>query len=307
MYNEEIKRRYIAEKEKTLSVSSRYLEVQFEHAEETEIELGKDISNWTTYEIVEYFKLANFSSYETLLCLNSIFSKYTQFCLENSLVADNQNHYLEISKELLSNCVNKAIFEKKIVSREEVLGWINELPNPSDKLVLLFCYEIGKSKDFIDIVNVKSKDVDRENKTIQLLSGNKVNISDILLSTIEDCIEEDKYYSITGKGEKIVPLVDNGNIIKNYPNTSLSCSDFQKGRNIYIKFCRVFDYLGLPWMNPNALVESGKLNMIKRRAEELAMTPMDYLYSPYIKEVEHQYSCKITRSIYAKKYSEYLA
>lgn len=308
MYNEELKRRYIEEQEKILSVSSRYLEVQFEHSEETENELDKDVSNWTVYEIVEYYKLANFSSYESLLCLNSIFSKYTQFCLENSLVVDNQNHYLEISKELLLNCVNKAMLEKKIVSDDDILGWVNELPNPSDQFALLFTYETGKSRNFIDILNAKPGDINREKKTIKLTSGNEVQLSDRLIAIIDECVEEKMYYSITGKGEKKVSLVDEGFIIKNYPNmrSAETLTEFARGRNVYIRLCRIFDYIGHPWLNPNAIAESGKLHMIKERAGKLGMTQMEYLYSDKIKEVEYQYSTTITRSIFSRKYADYL-
>ena len=51
-YNEELKKRYIKEKEKILSVSSNYIDVQFRKSSEMEYELNKDISNWTTYEII---------------------------------------------------------------------------------------------------------------------------------------------------------------------------------------------------------------------------------------------------------------
>jgi hypothetical protein len=81
----------------------------------------------------------------------------------------------------------------------------------------------------------------------------------------------------------------------------------QKGRNIYIACQRMFDYLGVgSYMSPNSVVESGKLHMIKERASELGITSMQYLYSEYIKEVEMQFGCSITRSIYYKKYDEYL-
>ena len=87
----------------------------------------------------------------------------------------------------------------------------------------------------------------------------------------------------------------------------MDLSEFQKGRNIYIACQRIFEYLGVgQWMNPNSVSESGKLYMIKERAKELNITPMQYLYSNYIQEIEQQYGCSITRSVYGKKYEEYL-
>ena len=303
-FNEELKKRYLNEKEKMLSVTSNYIDVQFRKASEYEYETNKDLSNWTLYEIVEYYKILNLSSYESLLCLNSIFSQYTQFCLENSLVRDNQNHYLECTKEVLAGCINKAILDKKIVGRETILKWVEELPNPKDQFILLSLFEYGKSKDFKDIVYAKPEDV---NGNKLKLSYGTVQISDKLQNIIDDCISEDIYYSISGKGTKIMPLVNYGYIIKSYPNQNMSLSDFQKGRNIYISCQRIFDYLGIgSYMSPNSIAESGKLYMIKERSKELNMSIMNYIYSEHIKEVETQFNCTIVRSVYCKKYSEYL-
>lgn len=305
-YNKELKDRYVSEKEKSLSVTSNYIDVQFRKVSEVEYELDKDASNWTVYEIVEYYKLLSMTSYESLLCLNSIFSQYTQFCLENSLVRDNQNHYLECTREILAGCINKSILDKKIVARETILKWVDELPNPKDQFILLSLFEYGKSKDFKDIVNAKQQDWNRENKTLKV-TDRTVKISDKLINIIKDCQSEDTYYSISGKGTKKMPLVDYGFIVKSYPNQNIDLSDFQKGRNIYIACQRIFDYLGVGnYMSPNSIAESGKLHMIRERAKELNISPIQYVYSDYIKEVENQYGCSITRSVYAKKYEEYL-
>lgn len=305
-YNKELKERYLVEKEKSLSITSNYIDVQFRKASETEYELDKDISNWTVYEIIEYYKLLNLTSFESLLCLNSIFSQYTQFCLENSLVRDNQNHYLECT-ELLSGCLNKAIIDKKIIDRNTVLDWVDELPNPKDQFILLSLFEYGKSKDFKDIVYATSKNLDVDNNTLKL-NDRTVYVSDKLIDIIQDCTTEDTYYSISGKGVKKMPLVDYGYIVKSYPNQNMSLSEFQKGRNIYIACQRIFDYLGIgEWMNPNAISEAGKLYMIHERARELNVTPTQYVYSENINEVAKQYGCSIVRSVYIKKYGEYLA
>ena len=305
-YNEELKKRYITEKEKYLSVSSNYIDVQFRKSSETEIELNKDLSNWTVYEIIEYYKLLNMTSYESLLCLNSIFSQYTQFCLENSLVKDNQNHYLECTQEILSGCINKAILDKKIVSKEDVLQWLDELPNPKDQFILLSLFEYGKSRDFKDLVYARNEDYDESQGTLKLIDRT-VKISDRLGNIIYNCQKESLYYSISGNEKKKMPLNDYGFIIKSYPNQNIKLSDFQRGRNIYIACQRMFDYLGVgEWMSSNSVAESGKLHMIKERAAELNMTMKQYVYSDYIKEVELQFGCKIIKSVYCKKYEEYL-
>ena len=56
-----------------------------------EYELDKDVSNWTVYEIVEYYKLLNMTSFESLICLNSILSLYCQFWLSLTKLFSKQN------------------------------------------------------------------------------------------------------------------------------------------------------------------------------------------------------------------------
>ena len=51
MYNDEIKRRYIKEKESTTNMPEGYLERQFNKSEDFENRLKKDISNFTMLEV----------------------------------------------------------------------------------------------------------------------------------------------------------------------------------------------------------------------------------------------------------------
>jgi hypothetical protein len=69
----------------------------------------------------------------------------------------------------------------------------------------------------------------------------------------------------------------------------------------------MFDYLGVgKWMSPNSLSEAGKLYMIKERAKEKNISPLQYVYSDMVSEVEKQFGCSVVRSVYSKKYNEYL-
>ena len=67
-YNEDLKNRYLEEKSKHI-VTSNYIDVQFRKSAEMEYELDKDISTWTIYEITEYYKLLNITSFEILITL----------------------------------------------------------------------------------------------------------------------------------------------------------------------------------------------------------------------------------------------
>lgn len=304
IYNKELKLQYIKEKNQEAVLPSNYLENQFFKVSEMEREINKDVSNFTVYEIIEYFKLLNLTSLESLKVMNSEFSMYTQWCLQKSLVVDNQNHFLEITNDILADCLNKAILNMKIISRDTILSWTEQLPNPKDQFVLLGLFEGLKGKDFCELAKLREQDID--DNIAHLCTNRDIELSDKLLNIIEECIKEDKYYSITGAGTKVTTLVDNGYIIKDYPNARDDVSDFQIGRKIYNGITRTLNYFDvLKFMSANSIAEAGKLYMIKERAKELGISNKDYIYS-HISEVEKKFNCRIVKSLFWVKYEGYL-
>lgn len=304
-YNQELKETYIEEKETEIIVAPKYLERLFSNVSEMENRLDKDVCNFTYYEIEEYYKLFNTSSLDTLVVVNSHFSMYTQWCLQKSLVMDSQNHFLEFELHNLKDCLNKALYNMKYVTREIVLKWVDELPNPKDQFVILGLFEGIKGKDFCELANLRRRDIN--GNTLKLCTDREIKVSNKLISIINDCINEDKYYSISGKGVKTMPLIDKGFIIKDYPNARDDVSDFQRGRKIYTGVMRILKYFDVDnFISANSINESGKIQMIKERSKALGMSCKDYIYSDNITEVEKKYNYRIVRSIFWLKNSEYL-
>lgn len=306
MYNEELKRRYIKEKNEAATLPSNYLECQFNKLGKFETELNKDAHDFTVYEIIEYYKTLNVSSLEVIAVLNSQLSQYAQFCLQENLVKDNQNHYLEISLEQMKLCLNKVLIDRKIVSRDQVVEWSQQLPNPKDQLIMLGLFEGLKGKDFADLVNLRPEDVN--GNKLKLIDGREIIVSDMLIKYIEESIAEQVYYSSSGSQTKTMPLMDRGYVIKNYPNIKEGTSDFAKGRVIYNSIARSLKYVGvLDFMTANSICESGKIWMIKQRSKEIGISTKDYVYSTYIREVEYQFGCKIVKSVFWLKYEDHLS
>lgn len=305
MYNKELKKRYIEEKSMEVVLPSNYLDCQFNKVSEMEIELDKDVSNFTVYEIIEYYKMLNLSSLGSLTVMNSQFSMYTQWCLQENLVIDNQNHFLEITLENFKMCLNKALFDMRIITRQTVLSWVEQLPNSKDQFVLLALFEGLKGKDFCELSKLRPEDI--KGNIATLCTGRKIKLSDKLIDIANDCILETEYFSITGAGVKRMTLVDRGYIIKDYPNIKDDVSEFQIGRKIYNGITRTLNYFGMSKiMSANSIAESGKIHMIKERAKELNISNKEYLYSNHIKEVEEKFNCTMVRSLFWLKYEDYL-
>lgn len=307
MYNEDIKKRYIVEKESTTCTPKGYLTRQFNKTEEFEVRLNKDISCFTVYEIIDLYKTLNSSSIESLTVLNSHFALYTDWCLKQNMIPDCQNHFMEITPDILHSCVNTIALKKSIVTRETLYQWFNELENPSDAFIMLALFEGIKGKEFCEIVNLKMSDF--SGNKVKLCTGREVVVSNKLVELARKTYETLEYYAVKAGSLKTYHLEDEGYIIKNYHNCESSVDDFQKGRRIYRKLLRGFEYLGVAeWMKPNSLVESGKIEYINVRSRELGMSGKEFIYSEHASEIEYryEYDMKRLRAPYYKKFGEYL-
>ena len=305
MYNAEYKERFISDREAEAILSKGYLECQFEKVSSMEERLEKDVSNFTFYEIIEYYKLINTHSMNVLQVLNSQFSLYTQWCLQNNLVNDGQNHFLEMRLEDYDKCVNKVLFNLKVVDKNTVLNWVGQLQNPRDQFILLGLFEGIKGKDFCELANLKPEDVN--GNIVKLCTGRTIEISNKLKHIIEECVEEVVYYSATGDRKKTMPLMNRGYVMKDYPNTKDNVSDFQRGRQVYNSTQRIMQYIGVyPSVSANQIYESGKLDMIKTQAAKYGINCTDYIYSEHINEVKEKYNCTILAKSYIIKYKNYL-
>jgi len=307
MYNENIKTRYIQEKENTTSTPKGYLNRQFNKTESFEERFGKDICNFTVYEIIDLYKTLNISSLDSLVVLNSHLSLYTQWCIQHNLVTDCQNHFLEIDNNSLINYINTAVFEKSIITKSTLYGWISQLDNVSDAFIMLALFEGIKGKEFCELVNLKMSDFN--GNKVKLCTGRELTVSDKLVSLAEESDSTMIYYSVTAGKKKKTSFLDEDLIIKNYPN----CKDtdsFYQGRRIYRRLLRNFESMGVSkWMRPNSLVDSGKIDFINTRSKELGITALEYIYDPEcVKEFDYRYEYDMTRLrvSFIKKYKEYL-
>ena len=225
--------------------------------------------------------------------------------LQKNLVNDGQNHFLEMRLEDYDKCINKTLFNLKVVSKSTILNWVDQLENPRDKFILLGLFEGIKGKDFCELANLRPEDVN--GNIVKLCTSRTIEISDKLKHIIEECIEEKIYYSTSGKEKKIMPLIDRGYVIKDYPNTKESVSEFQRGRQIYNSTQRIMQFIGIyPNVSANQIFESGKLDMIKTQAAKYGINCIDCIYSEHINEVKDKYNCTIQPKSYIIKYKNYL-
>ena len=305
MYNQELKERYRTEKESYTTVSAYYFSSLFKKTEPFEEQLNKDISNFTTREIINMYKTLAIMSLDTIVTMNSNLSMYTQWCIQENLVNDYQNHFLEIDRDMMAMFVNKLAMDKKVVSRQQVLDWCQQLPNPSDSFCLLGLFEGIRGGGYLELALAKMEDFN--DNVFTAYNGREIKVSSTLIEYAEQSNETLDYQSITNTMTREVTLIENGRIIKDYPNVQCSESLVVLRRRTQSRLARIFDYMGIiDYMNGNDIRMSGVVDMVNTRSRELEISGKDYIYGIGIEEIKKQYDYKVVPSVYIDKFGEYL-
>ena len=305
MYNQELKERYRIEKESYTTVASHCFSSLFKKTEPFEERLDKDVSNFTTYEIINMYKTLAIMSLDTIATMNSNLSMYTQWCIQENLVNDYQNHFLEITRDMMVSFVNKLAMDKKVVTRKQVLDWCQQLPNPSDSFCLLGLFEGIRGEGYLELALAKMEDF--HDNIFTAYNGRKIVVSPKLIDYAEQSNGTLEYQSISQNMVKEVNLIDNGRVIKDYPNVRNSESLTVLRRRTQSRLARIFDYMGiLEYMNGNDIRMSGIIEMVNSRCEELNISGKDYIYGVGIEEIKRQYNYKVIPSMFMDKFGEYL-
>ena len=270
MYNEEFKKAYIQTVvrtgiNKTIEAAATQF---FKQAEPVEEALQKDLSNFNITEILGLLKHFCTPSMETLMMGVSNFRRYTYYCIEQNMVNDGINHYEEVTNERYLECINKSLAEDKIISREDLLKQVHLLENPVEKFVLFAVFEGLGGTGCMDLVDIQLDQFDGNKVTLR--SGRKLAVPEELIDIAKESADEYFYYPPNASSEKYdkVRFKDEPGIIKNLYNVKDDSSDRRKAFNIVNKLRRISDRAGTKAFLNGHLVESGRIDLIKRVMRE---------------------------------------
>lgn len=310
MYNSERKLRFIEEKESRTIVSKGFLKRKFELSSVYEEEKGKDLCQFTAYEIMDMYRGMNIYSHNSIIVMHSVYTQYVNWCIANNLVDDAQNHFMEIRSNTLGDYLNYVVAKKRIVSKAQVYEWCDELPNASDAFIILCLFEGIKGKEYSYIVNAKISDFDLESCEIRVPDGNVYSVSAKLVDSANESNSTLTYFPISGSGKKEIQLRENGLIIKDFGQTNLTTSDAAR-RRMTFRLARILNYLGIQdWMSAHAFTDAGRINYIIERSSKLNISPKEFvLNADYFAELQKRYGVQssLTRNLFYEKYKEYLS
>lgn len=262
MYNPKRKQQYLDEKTQKAKISQNIYDA-FDTSEQYEEKLQRDISEWNTNEIIAFYKKLSTPYVQTLIVLHSALEQYAEWCLVNGLIRDNQNHFSEITTEIMCGCADVNALKDRIFTRKALLEEIKELPNDSDKFIILGIFE-G--------IPVKGGVMNRI--TMDDLSGNELVlkndvgiriatriISHELRSIMEDADAETTYTSMASRHTVKPYDLSETTVLKTIlskKNAMHVCE-----AQLATRMRKSFKWLGYEGITIKSLMESGRIQFIK--------------------------------------------
>lgn len=305
MYNRDTKERFIRLRVETTSHPEDLFRNIFEKCEIFENKFEKDACFFYKDQILAFYKYLNFSSAQTYRNLNSIMKAYTQFCFENGITKDEQNHYDFLDSDDFISCVNSKFVDNMLITEEDLVYYIEQLYNPKDKFIFLSLYEYGTAKNYTDITTVKISDIDEENGILHLKTRD-VKVSKKWISIAHEANDALVYYLYNDSPfHENIDLIPSEYIfketIKARQNTELA-----KSKRLLHSFQTMRDYLGMPQeIKMKNITTSGRIALIKRESKKLGMDPVVYTKT-YKKEIDNQFGAFTVYAHFIEAYGDYL-
>lgn len=270
--------------------------------------LKKDACNFTIDEIIGWYKSLLSTSLESLMHNNSQLKIYTDWCIKKGYTKDFQNHYDEITAEVINECLNKELVDKLVLTRQELISVIEKeiQDNPSDRFLLLALFEGICGKEMSDLSMLKFEDFIVENGKpyVKLFSGKKVGISERLLRYAKETQDTDVYiaYGEHGRIFSFKPSSVDNKLLRGLYNVTDTDDLVCLRKRLYNKIVRIRNYTNVAGITQKALINSGRIYFIKT-ALHLGNKFEDIIAS---KEFKDKYGELLASKRWLLKYEKYI-
>ncbi len=289
MYNAEFKERYLNENEYRNKNLRTYMTMQFDNIAEMESALGKDAYDFTTKEILEYYKMRVFASLETLMNLNSQLANYTRFAISCNLVKDCQNHYEELyDNSVLNECINTSLTAINIFTRQQLMEMANDVVNPFEKFMMYAFFEGIRGNQYCEILDLTEDCFDIEKQEVHLCTGRVLHVSKELIDTAIESANEYMYYVLSKNGgyRTVSFKPDDNRVIKCRMNAVKEKRDYHF---VNVRMIRMIDNYGFTGLKPSTLEVSGRIDMIKKYMAADNCENYEETFFKHRNEIEYRY------------------
>ncbi len=302
MYNEAQKKKFIKDYS-----DDQYIISLFNYCEGAEKIKGKDVSCFREEEIYELLTGMNSLSLNTLIVKLSVLRTYATWCEQRGLLVTNMNCYKNIRKEDVTHCVNQIAAKSRIIDKETMLKYCDELVNPADKLLVMCIFEGVKTSKGLEALGGLSKD-QVYSKYIQL-KDRKVKISEELYKMVQLTNETDEYFPVFGSSEKAGTAIRliKSNFVFRPKYTSIYGDDAVKNASrLKARFTKYISAYTNPNLTITSLFWSGVIHNLKLIAKKNKISISMAMETSEFDEVIKQYGIKNTKGYVSRKINNYL-
>lgn len=299
MYNEQQKMDYLNEIIKESSPNYNTIMTYFNKCSEIETITEKDISCFNLNEIIGYYKQLNTTSSQYLQSLNSQLGAYTGWCQNSGSVPDNQNHFKEVTRKMLEQCINEHLLKRQRITRDELLQELSEQKfNICEDFLLLALFEGICGKRYSEIRSLSLKNF-KGNKVV--FENREFEVSNKLIELATESAET--YYYIDSKASKRNLDPDDKRCFK-FPKKTVG----DENKEVFFiirKLQKLKSEYDLYYVSSDCLKESGRLDMIKRIMRENNWSAETAIRNR-IKDIEYRYGRIMSIPIYLRNNIDFL-
>lgn len=193
MFNEDQKLRYLKESKYELS-TIKTITTYFNKSAKVEMQEGMDLSQFNRGQITDLLTSFNSRSRSSLQAACVYFSDYYNWCKDKNLVEENSYNEYDNSmvESLIDSIIPLEILDDKFFKYEQMLKYLKCIKDVSNKFLVYAIY-CGILQE--ELVNLKIKDFNKEDKTISLNSGRIVKVDDLFINLMESTNKAEHYFA----------------------------------------------------------------------------------------------------------------
>lgn len=306
MYNSTTKKDYISynpnNNQRFDSVMTNY----FNRAEESELAAGKDLGEFTVSEIIGMYKSFCTPSIDMLVVINNQFQNYTTWYMKNVRNIDNQNHYREMRRDILMQCISFTAAKNNLLDRNNLLTMIKDFANPYEQFLYLALFEGIKGEQLSDFYELRVSDFDTKKMTVSL-PGRVIPVSKELIHYANDTADEYIIYNINGEPTNRGRfLEEDDRIIKCSKSSGFELEPSERTGIIYRMMRKTKRYDFVPTsLSVTSIYESGRCQMIKELFQQNTEYDLSTVIRSNLEQIELRYGRMKSIPKWIDQYGEY--
>lgn len=244
----------------------------FISAELEEEAFGKDVSEFNDNEAIDFLKSLNSKSRSRLKNTAWFLSRYRQWYYNKQGTHDLLNPFDDKTiDKIIENIIPIDVITDKIITKTQLKEYVDIEPDYKNKFMAICPYYSIKGDEFEDIVNIKMEDLDRDTKTLKLISGRTVQVDDYFITHMEKANNAEQYITLqesNSRNYKQRVYIKNGYVLS--PTASLGdLFDYKPATSKFIsqRMILVRKNVKNEYFTMANLYKNGLMNFIKEKFE----------------------------------------